>query len=155
MKLYCVRHGEAESAHVDPDRPLTEMGKLDVEKMARYMGEVGLHIDYLMYSPKLRAVQTAEIFAKYLNATQVKQCQTLLDEMNEVEPLIEKLPAWHADTMLVGHFPFMHKLINALLERRVDTDPIFNCPPGTVICLERYNQDHWIITWLLNPQFVM
>ena len=71
MKIYCVRHGEAQEVDVSPERPLTEKGTSDIESVARFMGEAGLHIDHLLHSPKLRAVQTAQIFAKYLKADQI------------------------------------------------------------------------------------
>ncbi|PHQ79708.1 MAG: phosphohistidine phosphatase SixA, partial [Coxiella sp. (in: Bacteria)] len=115
MKIYCVRHGQAEQPEVDPERPLTEKGQGDVESVARFMGEAGLHIDHMLHSPKLRAVQTADVFAKYLNAGQVNECASLLDEENDVDPLISMVPAWEGDTMLVGHLPFMYKLVSALV----------------------------------------
>lgn len=154
MKIYCVRHGEAEESDVDSQRPLTENGVTDIENVARFMGEAGLHIDHMLHSPKVRAVQTAEIFAKYLQADQVNECDTLLDEHNDVSPIVDMIPAWHGDTMLVGHLPYMYKLISALVLEQADFYPIVNYPPGTVICLDRYNTERWIISWLLSPQLV-
>lgn len=154
MKIYCVRHGEAEESDIDPERPLTEKGRSGVESVARFMGEAGLHIDHMMHSPKLRAVQTAEIFAKYLNADQVNACDSLLDEDCDVAPLVDMIPAWHGDTMLIGHLPFMYKLVSALVLEEQNFYPIVNYPPGTVICLDRYNQERWIISWLLSPDLV-
>ncbi len=153
MKIYCVRHGEAEESDVNPERPLTENGRSDIESVARFMGEAGLHIDHLLHSPKLRAIQTAEIFAKYLKADQVTECANLLDENNDVTPLVDMMPIWHGDIMLVGHLPFMYKLVSALVLGQQDFYPIVNYPPGTVICLDRYN-DRCIISWLLHPQLV-
>lgn len=154
MKLYCVRHGEAEESDINPERPLTEKGRADVENVARFMGESGLHLDCMLYSPKRRAVETALIFAKYLNAQQVTECMPLLDENNDVSPLVDMIPAWSQDTMLVGHLPFMYKLVSALVLGKTDYYPIVNYPPGTVICLDRYNDERWIISWLLSPQMV-
>lgn len=154
MKIYCVRHGEAEESDVDPERPLTEKGVSDIEAVARFMGEAGLHVDHMLHSPKLRAIQTAEIFAKFLQADQVNSCDTLLDEYSDVKPLLDMIPAWHGDTMLVGHLPYMYKLISGLVLDQPEFYPIVNYPPGTVICLDRYNNERWIISWLLSPQLV-
>lgn len=153
MKIYCVRHGEAEEADVHPERPLTEQGCVDVEKLARFMGEAGLHVDHMLHSPKLRAVQTAEIFARYLNADQVNECATLLDEYSEVGPILDMVPMWHGDTMLVGHLPFMYKLISGLVLQDPNNYPIVNYSPGTVICLDRYNE-RWVISWHLSPGLI-
>lgn len=154
MKIYCVRHGEAEESDVDPERPLTEHGVSDIESIARFMGEAGLHIDHMLHSPKLRAVQTAQIFASYLQADQVNECDTLLDEDNDIQLLVDMIPAWHGDTMLVGHLPYMYKLISALVLGQADFYPIVNYPPGTVVCLDRYDNERWIISWLLNPRLI-
>lgn len=154
MKIYCVRHGEAETPDVNPERPLTEQGYIDVERVARFMGEAGLHVDHMLHSPKQRAVETAKIFAKYLNADQVNECDSLLDEDNDVEPLVSMMPAWHGDTMLVGHLPFMYKFVSALVLNQQDYYPIVNYPPGTVICLDQYDSQRWVISWLLGPQLL-
>jgi phosphohistidine phosphatase len=153
MKIYCVRHGEAEEADINLERPLTECGRVGVEKLARFMGEAGLHVDHMLHSPKLRAVETAKLFARYLNADQINECATLLDEYNDVNPIIDMVPMWHGDTMLVGHLPFMYKLISGLVVQNADFYPIVNYPPGTVVCLDRYN-DRWIISWVLNPSLI-
>lgn len=63
MKLYLVQHGEASAKTVDPERPLTELGRTDVEQLARFLGEAGVRIERVMHSGKLRAVQTAECLA--------------------------------------------------------------------------------------------
>ena len=154
MKLYCVRHGEAETSDVNPERPLTEKGQIDVETVARFMGESGLHLDSLLHSPKTRAVETALIFAKYLNAEQVTECVPLLDEHHDISSLVDMIPMWSGDTMLVGHLPFMNQLVSALVLGKPDFYPIVNYPPGTVICLDRYNNERWIISWLLSPEMV-
>lgn len=154
MKLYCVRHGEAEDAAVNPERPLTESGKEGIEKVARYVGEAGVHIDYLMHSPKVRAVETAEIFSKFVEVGRPNECTELLDELHDVTPIIDMIPAWDSDTMLVGHLPFMNQLISTLVLNQPGFYPIVNYPPGTIICLERYEKERWIISWLLNPPIV-
>ena len=154
MKLYCVRHGEAESSDINPERPLTEKGREDVEHVARFMGESGLHLDCILHSPKKRTVETATIFSQYLEAEQVIQCEPLLDEQCDIAPLVDQIATWSQDTMLVGHLPFMYQLVSALVIGRPDYYPIVNYPPGTVICLDRYQHERWIISWLLNPGLV-
>jgi len=154
MKIYCVRHGEAEDAAVNPERPLTDSGREGVEKVARYVGDAGVHVDYLMHSPKARAVETADMFAKYLDAAQSKECTALLDETSDVQALIDMIPAWDSDTMLIGHLPFMYQLVSSLVLDQADFYPIVNYPPGTIICLDRYQNERWIISWLLNPSIV-
>ena len=64
--LYLVRHGEATSEEQNPARPLTEPGAKEVEQIAAWFTSTKLPVDEIRHSGKLRAQQTAEIFAQYL-----------------------------------------------------------------------------------------
>ena len=75
MKLYLVQHGEACAKDVDPDRPLTDAGKADVERLAAFLGQVGIRVDRVIHSGKLRAVQTAERLAGVLANIKVNAMQ--------------------------------------------------------------------------------
>lgn len=154
MKLYCARHGEAFSADVDPERSLTDQGKSDVAVMAQQLALHDVDIQHIMHSPKLRASQTAEIFAAYLQIDNLTEVERLLGEDESVEPLVEMIQTWTDDTMLVGHLPFMSKLVSALVLQEEHYLPIVNFPPSAVVCLEYYDQGRWLINWVLRPNIV-
>jgi len=63
MKLYLVQHGEAVAKEVDPDRPLSERGLRDVEKMALFLRRGGIGVGRILHSGKRRAEQTAQVLA--------------------------------------------------------------------------------------------
>ncbi len=154
MKLYCVRHGEAESAAVDPARGLTLQGRHDVTKVGRYLGARGVSVHHILRSGKERAKQTAEILAAQMKVAQIDEVERLLDPDALTSPLLDMIGAFTDDTMLVGHLPFMAKLVSALV---IDNDayyPIVQYPPGTVICLEYYEGRRWIVNWILQPVIV-
>ena len=154
MKLYCVRHGEAQPVDVDPQCGLSVTGKEDVTAVAQQLHSQQLYIPHILHSSKLRAVQTAQIFAQALGVEQVTETETLLDVDAEVQPLLEMIHSWNQDTMLVGHMPFMEKLVSALVIGDENNYPIVNFLPGTVICLEFNEQRRWVINWLLRPSIV-
>ncbi len=66
MKLYLVQHAKAASKQADPQRPLTEEGRRDIQKVASFIRPLGLGLDYLWHSGKKRAAETAEILAEAL-----------------------------------------------------------------------------------------
>lgn len=154
MKLYCVRHGEAQDASVNPERALTPQGQADVNKVAHHLKRIGISISTILHSDKLRAKQTAEIFAKTLHVPQISQCNDILDAEGPIKPILDMLPSWQDDTMLVGHLPFLFKLVSALVVNEENFFPIVNFPPSTVICLEFYENDRWIINWHLVPRLI-
>jgi len=154
MKLYCVRHGEAEPTEVDSERPLTKNGRQDVESVANCLHNHNIKISHIMHSTKLRAKQTAEIFAKVMMPGLVTECESILDEDANVTTLLEMIKTWTDDTMIVGHLPFMPRLISGLVINDPDLYPIVNYPEAGVVCLEYFDQDRWIIQWVLNPKMV-
>ncbi len=156
MKLYCVRHGEAESAEVNGQRPLTDKGRQEVHNVAKYLGDHDLKISHILCSTQLRAQQTAEIFANaMLLPGQVPQCDALLNENASVMALIEKISTWQEDTLLVGHLPLMPRLISGLLIGNPDLYPIVNYPPAGIVCLKPFDHNHWMIEWILNPHLIL
>ena len=70
MKVYLVQHGEAKSEMEAPQRPLTEKGKQEVESVACYVASLQIEVAQILHSGRLRAKQTAELFAHYLSPTE-------------------------------------------------------------------------------------
>ncbi len=69
-KLLIVRHAKSSWENIttsDFDRPLNERGFEDAPKMAKRLKKKEVNIDCIYTSPALRALTTAEIFAKELN----------------------------------------------------------------------------------------
>ena len=54
MKLYLMQHGEALREEEHPERPLTERGKEDVERVAAFLARAGIRVDQIRHSGKLR-----------------------------------------------------------------------------------------------------
>ena len=66
MFLYLVQHGEALTKEADPDRPLSEAGRANVEHLAGFLAGRSLRVARVLHSGKTRARQTAEILAAAL-----------------------------------------------------------------------------------------
>ncbi len=147
MNLYIVQHGEAMKKGENEERPLTEKGRKNTEKIAKFL--VGkIKVSYIIHSKKLRARQTAEIFADYLGVE--------TREEENLEPLAdpniwaEKLNEIDEDIMVVGHLPHLSKL-SAILLLGSDED-IIEFKNSGVICLHR--QDLWKIEFIITPDIL-
>ena len=55
MKLYLVQHGEACAKEVDAERPLTDQGKRDIDRLAAFLKQAGIQVSRVIHSGKLRA----------------------------------------------------------------------------------------------------
>jgi phosphohistidine phosphatase len=152
MKLYCVRHGQACSAALDPRCPLTVQGQRDVTALAHHMLQLGIKIPHIFHSGKPRTQQTANILANVLKVEKITESPSMLNCEAHIEDLLTCLPAWNEDTLLVGHLPFMPRLVNALVLglEYADHPPIIHFPPATLVCLEKQDQA-WLIRWVFSP----
>ncbi len=154
MKIYCVRHGHAESnPNAEGQRSLTQQGRDEVTKVANYLSHRGFHVSHVLHSEHQRAIQTAQILAMKIAGETEPETSPLLGPECSILPLIEQLQDWDDDTMVVGHMPFISFLVSAL----VVGDENYNLVrfmPATVVCLERYESQRWIINWIVRPDLV-
>lgn len=151
--LYLVQHGEAVSKEVDPDRPLSSAGNNDVNRMATFMKSAGFGVDRVLHSGKTRARQTAEIFAKSICESGATEAVAGISPNDPVEDFITQVEQFSTPVMIVGHLPFMAKLVSKLV---IDSDAIaiVDYQPGSVVCLGRVDDKHWSVRWMLRPELL-
>ena len=154
MKLYLVQHGEAKSREEDPSRPLTDKGKSEVEKVAKYAARIGLKVNRIFHSGKLRALQTAEILAKYLKPTHGIEKADSLEPLANPKIWADRLKEIDENLMLVGHLPHLSKLTSLLLTGNTDIEPI-KFRMGGIVCLERINRENWKLIWIITPELIL
>ena len=73
MLLHLVRHADAGDPATwsgpDAARPLSEKGRGQAERLGVFLADHDVKMDAVITSPKVRAVQTAEIVAGHLGAS--------------------------------------------------------------------------------------
>lgn len=153
MKLYLVQHGEACSKQDNPERPLTDQGKADIDRVAEFLMRAGIQADSVIHSGKLRAAQTAERLAQRIAPKIEPEINGLINPNDNPKAFDWQSESWDRDMLVVGHLPFMAKLVSHLLvedENRLTAA----YQPGTVVCLERVNDDRWQIDWMIRPELL-
>jgi len=117
MKLYLVRHAEAEDASetvTDYNRRLTAAGISRMRAAAQVMQRMGLKPRCIYSSPRARALQTAEIIGETLKAhVEVHDGVDFSFDVQTVEALGSDLND-NDELMFVGHDPSMSKVISDL-----------------------------------------
>jgi phosphohistidine phosphatase len=72
LELYLLRHADAGDPAAwrgdDDDRPLSEKGELQAERLGAFLAGLGFRADALISSPKARARRTAEIVGEAIGA---------------------------------------------------------------------------------------
>lgn len=149
MLLYLVQHGDALPEDVDPARPLSANGRADAERVAALLAGQVPGIARVLHSGKTRAQQTAEILAREIARGAPLQAVSGLNPLDDPEPWVQQIDSWTENVMLVGHLPFMSRLVSRLLVGEADVG-VVAFEPGSVVCLER-DGGNWTIAWMLRP----
>jgi phosphohistidine phosphatase len=150
MRLYCIRHGQAESSVLDNKRHLTDEGKMEIHAVGKFLAMQKISIVDLLHSPKLRAQETAEVLMTYVHPKTMKATAVLSHEAC-VDTLAEHVRNWKQSTLLVTHMPLIASLVNTLLFRETLVWPVIDFQPGTITCLHR-RRSQWIVEWVVGPK---
>ncbi|MEA3226740.1 MAG: phosphohistidine phosphatase SixA, partial [Planctomycetota bacterium] len=137
MKVYLIRHGEAVSSGVDPQRPLSEQGRADVRKIAAFIKPMGIHVEHIWHSGKPRAAQTVEILAGAVAAEKDCSSHEGLKPNDAASAIADEINAYDTDLMIVGHLPFLSNLASLLTAGRKTVVVAFDA--GAIACLEQRN----------------
>lgn len=153
MKLFLVQHGEAHAKDVDPDRPLTDRGKEDVDRLAVFLDKAGIRVERVIHSGKLRALETATRLAGAIAPGVEPESSGLINPNDNPRAFDWQSESWDMDTLIVGHLPFMARLVSHLVigdENR----PITAYQPGSMVCLELNEEARWLVDWMIRPELL-
>ena len=122
MKLYLLRHGDAEnvSPHGDRGRELTEVGRDQAKTAGRYLKN--LHPGVVLISTFERAKQTLDIMHR-------ESCWAILREFvsldvapgGDIDELMVEVNAYKEESILiVGHNPQLSNLLYNITEQNIN-----------------------------------
>jgi phosphohistidine phosphatase len=98
--LWLLRHADAADGFPDDERPLTERGVHQAQDAGRALERLGVSLDACLSSPKLRALQTAQLACGPLGV------EVTVEPRLSGEPFdVDDVTAGLGDVLLVGHDP--------------------------------------------------
>jgi phosphohistidine phosphatase len=164
MNLYILRHGIASAPGEDglpktmPDaeRPLSAKGKQRLWGVTGAMRKMEIAFDAVVSSPLLRARQSAQIVTEALDLRRKLVLTDHLMPDGSPKLLVEQLTTLgprSKDILLVGHEPYLSKLMAMLLAG--DTDAAIDLRKGGLARLEVEKLRHdrcATLAWLLTPK---
>ena len=153
MKLFLVQHAKAASKEIDPERPLSEEGCRDIQKIAAFIKPLNLAIDSLWHSGKTRARQTAEILAGVITIGKEMAAHDGLAPNDDVQAIKESVISVGLDIIIVGHLPFMAKLASLLLAGSESAGSVA-FRQGGIVCLSCEDVNQWQIEWIITPELL-
>jgi phosphohistidine phosphatase len=163
MRLYIMRHGHAADSSPtgrDADRPLTEDGRRNVERIGTLLqAHHGEHLPRILSSTYLRAAQTAEIMGRAIAGPAID-----LDHHADLEPdeslfmsILYGFSDRGTDALIVGHHPMVIAMLR-FLARDIAKLPL-GLHPSMLVGVERPKRDgspshlegSFLVTTVLKP----
>jgi len=151
MKLYLMRHGDYVDASVNPEKPLSPKGMETVKKVGQFFKNYGVKVDIIFHSTKKRAQQTAQIVRNLINEEAHIEPKDYLSPNDATENIIYDISSLDEDTLIVGHLPFLPTLVADLTCQGIQESPVQKMPAGSVVVLERDEDQRWNIVSVVMP----
>ncbi|MCI5052286.1 MAG: histidine phosphatase family protein [Simkaniaceae bacterium] len=146
MQIYLIRHGHYETEQ------LSKKGIEEIEKVGHFLKTEGVHPDMITSSPKMRAIETAEILAKALNHPLDRlNTQEVFSPNSPPEEAIELLSSLAVlDALIVcGHLPSIELIANML-----QPEPVNSFATGTtcLVTTQDPSTPSGELMWQKDPQ---
>lgn len=153
MKVYLMQHGKPVAKEEDPQRPLSDRGKKDVQRMADFLRKSGVKVEEVLHSGKTRARQTAEIMASGLNPGLEPKQGRGLSPLDEVKGIADRIRGAKRDLLIAGHLPHLAKLTSLLIAGS-ESVPVVIFQQGATVCLEKVEGDRFSLAWMIVPELI-
>lgn len=127
--LYLLRHAKSswENPDLDDfDRPLLQKGLKKSKVIIDYLLKNSVHVDLIISSPAVRALETAAFFAdalKYPNVLIRKEKSLYFGDPDSYFSQFYDIPKHVNSLMLVGHNPAITYFANLLLKQKIEFLP--------------------------------
>ena len=149
MALFLVQHGISLPKDQDPKKGLSTDGIEQSNLIAGVAKNYQIPVRKIVHSGKTRANQTAQIFQTTLELDTPMEAIQGIAPLDDVAVFARKIDAFE-NTMVVGHLPFMQRLVSFLICGDSD-NLVIKFQNSGIVCLE-HERDSWFIKWALNPK---
>jgi phosphohistidine phosphatase len=152
MNLYLVQHAESMPKDQNPERPLSDKGRADMERMAGWFSSSNaFRPSRILHSGKLRAQQTAEALAGGIDV--VAEAVEGLAPLDDPAIWADRLTGMSESLVLVGHLPHLSKLASRLLSGDEEAG-VVAFQMGGIVCLQRGEEGDWSLAWMVTPDLI-
>jgi phosphohistidine phosphatase len=148
--IYLMRHADAVSDEVDPERPLSAKGRDQVARVCAALRNVAsFKPAEIWHSPLARSRETAELLARGLQLTAPLVLAPGLepdDDPGKIAPALERRTQ---DIAVVGHEPLLGVLASIIVHGPNSPGIYFPFPKAGVVAISRQGKK-WQSEWLVR-----
>ena len=154
MALFLVQHGISAPKDIDPERGLSDLGVEETKRIALVAKGYKIPVQKIVHSGKKRAEQTAAIYHEALALKTPMQMISGINPMDDVQNFATRIVP-QENWMVIGHMPFMERLVSFLTTGTEDTR-VYQFQNSGIVCLDvgDAKEAKWFIKWTLNPNIL-
>jgi len=146
ITVYLVQHGIAVDKAIDEQRPLSDAGAAETLQVAQQLKNRAIVINKVVHSGKLRAAQTAQIFADTLAVDNISELNGMKPN-DDPQKLITQMT--EDAVMYIGHLPNIENIVAALLRVDKNTTPV-KFQNAAVACVT-IDKNETYLKWFITP----
>jgi len=158
MRLFLLRHAEAADTTPDRARPLTPKGISDTRKLGALLrNRNDFDVHSILYSPYVRAFETADVFADAAGIDHLTAyASDLITPMDDPALIVPTLTGATDNLLLIGHNPHLSLLASLLLSGSVEGLDI-GFKKCSMLALDRHGNraggaPAWSLRWFITPK---
>jgi phosphohistidine phosphatase len=141
MRLYIVQHGDAVPKDISPNRPLSDRGRADIQRLTEWLSSRNIQVEQILHSGKVRAKETAEILRPLLESRGQILASDGLAPNDSPEAFLKQLRHAKKDTVVAS-------LTGA------SDQQLLEFVPGSVAGIESSDGASWRLFMFVRPEFL-
>jgi phosphohistidine phosphatase len=151
MRIFLIQHGDALQESEDQSRPLSEKGIAQIKKAAGFLKQLHCRPDIIWHSDKKRSRVSAEIISEAIGHVPM-EFRVSINPNDSIDDVKRELIDTDKSIMIVGHMPFIGKLISSLLFSNAERAyiDITNASP---VIIEKWGKG-FILTACLKNEYI-
>lgn len=153
MRLYIVQHGDALPKDINPDRPLSDRGRADIQRLTEWLSSRNFHVEQILHSGKARAKETAEMLRPLLESRDEIHASDGLAPNDSPEAFLMQVRRSRKDTLVASHMPFVARTVSQALTGETDQQ-LVEFVPGSVAGIESSDGVSWRLFMFVRPEFL-
>ncbi len=134
MALFLVQHGKGLSKTEDPGKGLSKEGLEATHRLAPVAAGYKIPVHRIYHSGKKRAIQTAKIYHQALCLAEPLEKMSGINPLDDVTTFAAELEP-DSGWMVVGHMPFMERLVSFLSTGNEDLR-VYAFQNSGIVCMD-------------------